>query len=264
MKGKELDQVSVVKEFPEVFPDDLPGAPPEREIVFKIDLIPEAKPVAKAQYRLAPTEMKELMSQLQELLDKGIIRPSVSPWGAPILFVKKKRRYPLPRIEDLFDQLQGSSWFSKTDLRSSYHQVKVREEDVPKTAFRTRYRHYEFVVMPFGVTNAPAVFMNLMNKVCRPMLDKFIIVFIDGILIYLKSEEEHAQHLHEVLSTLRKEKLYAKFSKCAFWLREVQFMGHVINAEGISIDPAKVEAVLKWSPPKNPSEVRSFLGLAGY
>ncbi|KAI3744945.1 hypothetical protein L1987_58043 [Smallanthus sonchifolius] len=233
MEGKELDQVLVLKEFPEVFPDDLPGAPPEREIEFKVDLIPEAKPVAKARYRLAPTEMKELM-------------------------------YPLPRIYDLFDQLQGSSWFSKIDLRSGYHQVKVREEDVPKTAFRTRYGHYEFVVMPFGVTNAPAVFMDLMNRVFRPMLDKFVIVFIDDILIYSNNEEEHAQHLREVLSTLRNEKLYAKFSKCAFWLREVQFLGHVINAEGISVDPAKVEAVMKWSPPTNPSEVRSFLGLVGY
>ncbi|KAI3827213.1 hypothetical protein L1987_01285 [Smallanthus sonchifolius] len=283
MKGKELDQVPVVKEFPKVFPDDLPGAPLEREIEFKIDLIPEAKPVAKAPYRLAPTEMKELMSQLQELLDKGFIHPSVSPWGAPILFVKKKdgsmrmcvdyrelnkltikKRYPLPRINDLFDQLQGSSWISKIDLRSGYHHVKVREEDVPKTTFRTRYGLYEFVVMPFGVTNAPTVFMYLMNTVCRPMLDKSVIVFIDDILIYSRNEEEHAQHLREVLNILRKEKLYAKFSKCAFWLREVQFMGHVINAEGILVDPAKVEAVMKWSPPKNPSEVRSFLGLAGY
>ncbi|KAI3810872.1 hypothetical protein L1987_20495 [Smallanthus sonchifolius] len=283
MEGKELDQVPVVKEFPEVFPDDLPGAPPERGIEFKIDLIPEAKPVANASYRLAPTEMKELMSQLQELLDKGFIHPSVSPWGAPILFVKKKdgsmrmcinyrelnkltikNRYTLPRIDDRFDQLQGSSWFSKIDLRSGYHQVKVREEDVPKTALITHYGHYDFVVMPFGVTNAPAVFMDLMSRVCRPMLDKFVIVFIDDILVYSKNEEEHAQHLREVLSTSRKEKLYAKFSKCSFWLREFQFLGHVVNAEGISVDPSKVEVVTKWSPPKNPSEVRSFLGLASY
>ncbi|KAI3809036.1 hypothetical protein L1987_25003 [Smallanthus sonchifolius] len=172
-----------------------------------------------------------------------------------------KNRYPLPRIDDLFDQLQGSSWFSKIDLRSGYHQVKVREEDVPKTTFRTRYGHYEFIVMPFGVTNAPTVFMDLMNRVCRPMLDKFVIVFIDDILIYSRNEEEHTQHFHGVLSTLQNEKLYAKFSKCAFWLREVQFLGHVVNAEGISVDPAKVEAIMKWSPPKNPSEVRSFLGL---
>ncbi|KAK1415113.1 hypothetical protein QVD17_30884 [Tagetes erecta] len=282
-KNLELGQVHVVNEFPDVFPEELPGVPPERQVEFKIDLVPGANPVAKSPYRLAPSEMKELMSQLQDLLDKGFIRPSVSPWGAPILFVKKKdgsmrmcidyrelnkltikNRYPLPRIDDLFDQLQGASWFSKIDLRSGYHQVKVREEDVPKTAFRTRYGHYEFVVMPFGLTNAPAVFMDLMNRVCKHMLDRFIIVFIDDILIYSRTEEDHAQHLREVLTVLRKENLYAKFSKCAFWLREVQFLGHVVNAEGILVDPAKIETIMQWSPPKTPTEVRSFLGLAGY
>ncbi|KAJ0694286.1 putative nucleotidyltransferase, Ribonuclease H [Helianthus annuus] len=226
--------------------------------------------------------MKELMTQLQELLDKGFIKPSVSPWGAPVLFVKKKdgsmrmcidyrelnkltvkNRYPLPRIDDLFDQLQGASWFSKIDLRSGYHQLRVREEDVPKTAFRTRYGHYEFLVMSFGLTNAPAAFMDLMNRVCRHMLDKYVIVFIDGILIYSRSEAEHASHLRDVLETLRKEKLYAKFSKCAFWLREVQFLGHVIDADGVHVDPTKVDAVMNWVPPKNPSEIKSFLGLAG-
>ncbi|KAK1432009.1 hypothetical protein QVD17_08873 [Tagetes erecta] len=282
-KKLELNQVPIVNEFPDVYPDELPGVPPERQVEFKIDLVPGANPVAKSPYRLAPSEMKELMSQLQDLLDKGFIRPSVSPWGAPILFVKKKdgsmrmcidyrelnkltikNRYPLPRIDDLFDQLQGASWFSKIDLRSGYHQVKVREEDVPKTAFRTRYGHYEFVVMPFGLTNAPSVFMDLMNRVCKPMLDRFVIVFIDDILIYSRTEEDHAQHLREVLTVLRKECLYAKFSKCAFWLREVQFLGHVVNAEGILVDPAKIETIMQWSPPKNPTEVRSFLGLAGY
>ncbi|KAD5318253.1 hypothetical protein E3N88_18199 [Mikania micrantha] len=247
------------------------------------DLVPRAQPVAKAPYRLAPTEMKEMMTQLQELLDKGFIRPSVSPWGAPVLFVKKKdgsmrmcidyrelnkltvkNRYPLPRIDDLFDQLQGASWFSKIDLRSGYHQLKVREQDIPKTAFRTRYGHYEFLVMSFGLTNAPAAFMDLMNRVCRPMLDRSVIVFIDDILIYSKNEGDHACHVREVLEILRKEKLYAKFSKCAFWLREVQFLGHVVNPEGIMVDPAKVETIMKWSPPKSPTEVRSFLGLAGY
>ncbi|KAD0280377.1 hypothetical protein E3N88_44511 [Mikania micrantha] len=262
---------------------ELPGLPPEREIEFQIDLVPGAQPVAKAPYRLAPTEMKEMMTQLKELLDKGFIRPSVSPWGAPVLFVKKKdgsmrmcidyrelnkltvkNRYPLPRIDDLFDQLQGASWFSKIDLRSGYHQLKVREQDIPKTAFRTRYGHYEFLVMSFGLTNAPAAFMDLMNRVCRPMLDRSVIVFIDDILIYSKNEGDHACHVREVLEILRKEKLYAKFSKCAFWLREVQFLGHVVNPKGIMVDPAKVETVMKWSPPKSPTEVRSFLGLAGY
>ncbi|KAI3712310.1 hypothetical protein L1987_70861 [Smallanthus sonchifolius] len=232
---KELDDIPVVREYPEVFPEDLPGIPPDREIEFRIDLVPDAQPVAKAPYRLAPVEMKELMIQLDELLEKGFIQPSISPWGAPVLFVKKKdgsmrmcidyrelnkrtvkNKYPLPRIDDLFDQLQGASWFSKIDLRSGYHQLKVREEDIPKTAFRMRYGHFEFRVMSFGLTNAPAAFMDLMNRVCRPMLDRSVIVFIDDILIYSKNEDDHACHLKEVLEALKKEKLYAKFSKCYY------------------------------------------------
>ncbi|GKA20806.1 putative reverse transcriptase domain-containing protein, partial [Tanacetum coccineum] len=180
---KRLEDVSIVQDFPEVFPEDLPGLPPTRQVEFQIDLVPGAAPVARAPYRLAPSEMKELSEQLKELSNKGFIRPSSSPWGAPVLFVKKKdgsfrmcidyrelnkltvkNRYPLPRIDDLFDQLQGSSVYSKIDLRSGYHQLRVREEDIPKTAFRTRYGHYEFQVMPFGLTNAPAVFMDLMNR----------------------------------------------------------------------------------------------------
>ncbi|KAI3503681.1 hypothetical protein L1887_32130 [Cichorium endivia] len=175
-----------------------------------------------------------------------------------------KNRYPLPRIDDLFDQLQGASCFSKIDLRSGYHQMRVREEDIEKTAFRTRYGHYEFVVMPFGLTNAPAAFMDLMKRVCSLMLDLSVIVFIDDILIYSKTKEEHERHLREVLETLAREKLYAKFSKCEFWLDEVQFLGHVVNKEGIKVDQAKVEAVKQWEVPKTPSEIRSFLGLAGY
>ncbi|KAI3698239.1 hypothetical protein L6452_31352 [Arctium lappa] len=283
LEKKKLEDVEVVREFPDVFPDDLPGLPPDRQVEFKIDLTPGVAPIARAPYRLAPSEMKEMMSQLQELLEKGFVRPSSSPWGAPVLFVKKKdgtmrmcidymelnkvtvkNKYPLPRIDDLFDQLQGASCFSKIDLRSGYHQVKVKEEDIPKTAFRTRYGHYEFLVMPFGLTNAPAVFMDLMNRVCRPFLDKFFIVFIDDILIYSKDEVDHARHLRDVLEILRKEKLYAKFSKCEFWLKEVQFLGHVVSKDGVMVDPAKIEAVMNWEPPKSPSEIRSFLGLAGY
>ncbi|GJV14974.1 putative nucleotidyltransferase, ribonuclease H [Tanacetum coccineum] len=175
-----------------------------------------------------------------------------------------KNRYPLSRIDDLFDQLQGSHFFSKIDLRSGYHQLRVHEDDIPKTAFRTRYGHFEFTVMPFGLTNAPAVFMDLMNRVCRPYLDKFVIVFIDDILIYSKTREEHVEHLRLVLGLLKKEKLYAKFSKCEFWLREVQFLGHVINGNGIHVDPSKIEVVKNWKAPRTPTEVRSFLGLAGY
>ncbi|GJS10907.1 putative reverse transcriptase domain-containing protein [Tanacetum coccineum] len=237
-------------------------------------------PVARAPYRLAPAEMKELAEQLKELSDKGFIRPSSSPWGAPILFVKKKdgsfrmcidyrelnkltvkNHYPLPRIDDLFDQLQGSSIYSKIDLRSGYHQLRVREEDIPKTAFRTRYEHYEFQVMPFGLTNAPAVFMDLMNRVCKPYLDKFVIVFIDDILIYSRNEKEHEEHLKTILEMLKKEELYAKFSKCEFWINTVKFLSHVIDSSGIHVDPAKIEAVKNWASPTTPSEIRQFLAL---
>ncbi|GJU45917.1 putative reverse transcriptase domain-containing protein [Tanacetum coccineum] len=175
-----------------------------------------------------------------------------------------KNRYPLPIIDDLFDQLQGACCFLKIDLRSGYHQLRVREEDIPKTAFRTRYGHFEFTVMPFGLTNAPAIFMDLMNRVCKPYLDKFVIVFIDDILIYSKSEEEHEVHLKTILVLLEKEKLYAKFSKCEFWLKEVQFLGHVVNRDGIHVDPSKVESVKNWKTPESSTEIRSFLGLAGY
>ncbi|GKA69755.1 putative reverse transcriptase domain-containing protein [Tanacetum coccineum] len=175
-----------------------------------------------------------------------------------------RNRYPLPRIDDLFDQLQGSSVYSKIDLRSGYHQLRVRDEDIPKTAFRTRYGHYEFQVMPFGLTNAPAVFMDLMNRVCKPYLDKFVIVFIDDILIYSHNEEEHVKHLRIILELLKKEKLYAKFSKCDFWIRIVQFLGHLIDSQGLHVDPAKIKAVKNWTSPTTPTEVRQFLGLAGY
>ncbi|GKA00096.1 putative reverse transcriptase domain-containing protein [Tanacetum coccineum] len=266
-----------------LFPKDLSGLPPTRQVEFQIDLIPGVAPVARAPYRLAPSEMKELSEQLQELSDKGFIRPSSSPWGAPVLFVKKKdgsfrmcidyrelnkltvkNRYPLPRIDDLFDQLQGSSVYSKIDLRSGYHQLRVREEDIPKTAFKTRYGHYEFQVMPFGLTNAPAVFMDLMNRVCKPYLDKFVIVFIDDILIYSKNKQEHKEHLKLILELLKKDELYAKFSKCEFWIPKVQFLGHVIDSEGIHVDPAKIESIKDWASPKSPTEIRQFLGLAGY
>ena len=232
---------------------------------------------------MAPLELQELKEQLQELLERGVIRLSVSPWGAPVLFVKKKdgsmrlcidyrelnrvtirNRYPLPRIDDLFDQLQGAKYFSKIDLRSGYHQLRVRDEDIAKTAFRTRYGHYEFLVMPFGLTNAPAVFMDLMNRVFSEYLDKFVIVFIDDILVYSKSEEEHEDHLRIVLETLRRKQLYAKFSKCEFWLKQVAFLGHVVSEKGIEMDPAKIEAITKWPRPNTVTEVRSFLGLAGY
>ena len=175
-----------------------------------------------------------------------------------------KNKYPLPRIDDLFDQLQGASVFSKIDLRSSYHQLKIKEADIPKTAFRTRYGHYEFLVMPFGLTNAPAIFMDLMNKVFRPYLNKFLIVFIDDILVYSSSSDDHEKHLRIVLQTMRDKQLYAKLSKCEFWKDKVAFLGHVISKEGIFVDPKKIEAVVAWERPTNVTEVRSFLGLAEY
>ncbi|KAF5808044.1 putative nucleotidyltransferase, Ribonuclease H [Helianthus annuus] len=282
-QGKSMQDIPVVRDYPELFPEELPGLPPARQVEFRIDLVPGANPIAIAPYRLAPSEMQELSKQLQELSEKGFIRPSFSPWGAPVLFVKKKdgsfrmcidyrelnkltikNRYPLPRIDDLFDQLQGATCFSKIDLRSGYHQLRVHEEDIPKTTFRTRYGHYEFTVMPFGLTNAPVVFMDLMNRVCKPYLDKFIIVFIDDILIYSKTRANHEQHLRLTLELLKKEQLFAKFSKCEFWLKEVQFLGHIVNEQGIHIDPSKISAIKDWDTPTTPTEVRSFLGLAGY
>ncbi len=175
-----------------------------------------------------------------------------------------KNKYPLPRIDDMFDQLKGAKVFSKIDLRSGYHQLRIREEDIPKTAFTTRYGLFECTVMSFGLTNAPAFFMNLMNKVFMEFLDKFVVVFIDDILIYSKSEEEHEQHLRLVLKKLKEHQLYAKFSKCDFWLSEVKFLGRVITTQRVAVDPSNVESVTKWTPPKTVSQIRSFLELAGY
>ncbi|GJR45210.1 putative reverse transcriptase domain-containing protein [Tanacetum coccineum] len=232
-----------------IFPIDLiPLGQGSFDVIVGMDWL--ATPVAKSPYRLAPSEMQELSEQLQELQDKGFIRPSHSSWGVLVLFVKKKdgsfrmcidyrelnkltikNRYPLPRIDDLFDQFQGARYFSKIDLQSGYHQLRVHDDDISKTAFRTRYGHFKFTVMPFGLTNVPAVFMDLMNR-------------------------------NDV--GFAKEKLYAKFSKCEFWLQEVHFLGHVVNHDGIHVDPSKIKAVKSWKAPMTPSEVRSFLGLAGY
>nr|GEW77157.1 putative reverse transcriptase domain-containing protein [Tanacetum cinerariifolium] len=197
-------------------------------------------PVARVPYRLAPSEMKELAEQLQELSEIGFIRPSSSPWGGPVLFVKKK----------------DGSFCVCIDYQE--------EEDIPITAFKTRYGHYEFQVMSFGLTNTPAMFMDLMNRVCKPYLDKFVIVFIDDILIYSKSKKEHGKHLKTILKLLKKEQLYVKFSKCEFWLESIQFLGPDIDSEGIHLDPAKIEAIKNWATSTTPTEVRQFLGLAGY
>ena len=250
---------------------------------FGIECVLGTNPISKAPYRMASPELKELKEQLQELLDKGFIRPSISPWGVLVLFVKKKdelmrmcidyrelnkvmvkNRYPLPRIDDLLDQLQGARVFSKVDLRSGYHQVRVKEGDIPKTTFRTRYGHYKFLVMSFGLTNALVVFMDTMNKVFHDYLDQFIVVFIDDILIYSKTSEEHEEHLRKALERLRREKLYAKLEKCVFWLDRMSFLRHVISGEGVAIDPEKVKAVVEWTRPTSVFDIRSFLGLTGY
>jgi hypothetical protein len=228
-------------------------------------------------------ELEELKKQIKELQEKGFIRPSSSPWGALVIFVDKKdgsqrmcinyrslnevtikNKYPLPRIDDLFDQLRGACVFSKIDLHSGYHQLKIRATDIPKTAFTTRYSLYEYTIMSFGLTNALVYFMYLMNKVFMEYLDKFAVVFIDDILVYSKTKEEHAKHLRLILQKLREHKLYAKRSKCEFWLKEVTFLGHVVSNGGISVDPSKIKDVLSWKPPTDVEEIRSFLGLAGY
>ncbi|WVZ63583.1 hypothetical protein U9M48_013206 [Paspalum notatum var. saurae] len=284
LEAQALAKITVACDYPDVFPEEPPGLLPDRDVEFRIDLVPGTAPVSKRPYRMALDELKELKTQLQEQLDKGFIRPSSSSWGCPALFVEKKdqggkrlcvdyqplnavtiqNKYPLPHIDILFDQLGGATVFSKIDLRSGYHQIKVREEDIPKTTFSMWYGLYEYLVMSFGLTNAPAFFMYLMNSVFMNELDKFVVVFIDDILVYSKNEKEHKEHLRIVLSHLREHKLYAKFSKCAFWLKEVAFLRHILSAKGVAIDPSKVEDVLNWNQPQTVTEIRSFLGLAGY
>jgi hypothetical protein len=274
MSGPTLDQVLVVCEYPNIFPKELPGMPPDRDIEFIIELIPETAPIAQRAYRMNPQELEVLKKQLIDMLSKGLIHPSASPWGSPVLFVDKrdgtirlcvdyhklneltiKNKYPLPKIEDLFDQLNRAKVFSKIDLRTGYHQLKVCESNIPKTAFTTRYGLFEYTVMSFGLTNAPAYFMNLMNKVFMKFLDKFVVVFMDDILVYSKTEEEHAEHLRLMLETLREHQLYAKFNKCEFWMKEVGFLGHVISAGGVSVDPSKITSIMERKAPTNPTEV---------
>jgi hypothetical protein len=258
-----LETIKVVSEFLDVFAKDLPGMPPERKVEFAIKILPGTAPISKRAYRVSGPELVELKKQIDELSKKGYIRPSTSPWAAPVMFVEKKdgtkrmcidyralnevtikNKYPLPRIEDLFEQLRRASVFSKIDLRSSYHQLRIRPSDIPKTTFITKCGLYEFTVMSFGLTNAPAFFMNLMNNVFMDYLDKFVVVFIDDILIYSQSEEEHVDHLKLVLQRLREHQLYVKLSKCEFWINEVLFLGHIINKDGLAVDPKKVADIL--------------------
>jgi hypothetical protein len=259
-------------------PEDLPL---RRRVDHVIKVIPRVEPPAKAPYRMSHEELKELRVQLEELLAKGYIKPNKSPYGAPVIFVHKKdgtlrmcvdyralnkgsvkNRYHLPRIDDLFDRLSGAKVFSRIDLRSGYYQIRIAKGDEKKTTCRTRYGSYEFLVMPFGLTNAPATFCILMNDIFREWLDDFVVVYIDDILIYSNSLEEHAEHLRKVFQRLRENKLYAKLEKCEFGVTEIDFLGHRITQEGLMMDDYKVKAILDWELPKSVLALRSFLGLA--
>lgn len=265
LDSKALEEVPIVCKFPDVFLEELTELPPDRDVEFVIDLILGAGLVAQRPYRMSAEELHELKKQLKKLLEQGFIQPSASPWGSPILFVKKKdgtmrmcvdyrtlnsmtikNKYPLPRIDDLLDGLRKAKYFSRIDLRSGYHQMKIRDSDISKTAFTTRYGLYEFTMVSFSLTNAPAYFMNMMNKVFMEELDKFVVVFINDILIYSETSEEHEEHLRIVLKRLWQHQLYAKFSKCELWMEEVAFLGHMLSAKGVAIDPAKIEAVTEW------------------
>ncbi|KAJ9507837.1 hypothetical protein QJQ45_019250, partial [Haematococcus lacustris] len=275
---------ALVQQYPSVFPKELPAVQdmPRRSVDHTIHLTGPA-PSPRPIYRMSQPELDQLKKQLDDLLAKGFIRPSTSPFAAPVLFVRKKdgslrlcvdfralnqqtlkNRYPLPRIDDLLDQLSGAQVFSKIDLRSEYHQIRVAEDDIPKTAFRTRYGHYEFTVLPFGLCNAPATFQQLMNDVFKPHLDDFVLVYLDDILVFSKSAADHERHLHLTLSLLRQHQLCANLAKCAFWLDTVDFLGHIVSAAGIQPDPTKVKAVLDWPAPQDKHQLRSFLGTANY
>jgi hypothetical protein len=275
---------AILAEYADVFPDKLPpGLPPERAVDHAIELEPGHPPPVNKTYALSGAELAELRKQLEEMLDQGFIRPSVSPYGAPILFVKKKEgslrmcvdyrglnkitvknKYPLPRIDELLDRISGAQYFTKLDLAKGYHQIRIVDQDIPKTAFRTRYGHFEFTVLPFGLTNAPATFMRMVNDIFQPYLDQFVIIFIDDFLIFSRTIEEHEQHIRAILDLLRKHKLYAQRKKCAFFQRKVEFLGHTITSEGVGPEQHKIDAVRDWPQPTNLKELRSFLGLASF
>jgi hypothetical protein len=262
---------------------EVTGMPPNRGIEFVIELMSGTTPIYKSPYRMATSELVELKEHIKELLEKAFIHPTSSPWGAPVIFVLKndgtqrlcmdyhalnevtiKNKYPLSRIDNLFNQLCGACVFSKIDLQSGYHQLKIRECDILKTAFILMYGLYEYMVMSFGLTNAPAYFMYLMNKVFMEYLNKFVVVFIDNILVYSRSEKKHEEHLRFILKKLRDHRLYAKLSKCEFLLKQVAFLGHIISMGGIFVDPSKVQDVLGWNSPTSVGDIHSFLGLASY
>ena len=275
---------TLTEEYHDIFPESLPmELPPERHVEHAIEIIPGSKPPSRPPYRMPPHHLQEMKRQIDELLKKGLIRPSTSPYGAPVLFVAKKdgtlrmcidyralnsitvkNAASIPRIDDILDQMNGAKVFSTIDLRWAYHQVRIRPEDVPKTAFRTRYGHFEFRVLTFGFTNGPATFQTLMNDIFRDLLDKFVIVYLDDILIFSRSEEEHEKHLRTVFQRLYDHKLYAKLSKCTLVVPQVEYLGYIISDKGISPDPKKIQAIQSWKVPENATDVRSFLGLANF
>ncbi|CAI7811544.1 unnamed protein product [Closterium sp. NIES-53] len=274
----------LLEEFEDVLPDDLPDQlPPYRTHQHEIIEEPGSKPTFRAPYRLSPTELADMKKQIEYLLDKGLIRPSTSPYDAPVLFTPKpdgslrmcidyralnkqtiKNKYPIPRIDNLIDQLRGATVFSKLDLRSGYWQIRMADNSIHKTAFRTRYGSYEYLVMPFGLTNAPATFQAKMNHILRPLIDECVVVYLDDILIYLRDMKQHNEHLLRVFENLRREKFYVKLSKSEFALQKVQFLGHMVSAQGVHVDPKKIEAVRTWKTPENVKELQQFLGFANY
>ncbi|MCO5592634.1 hypothetical protein L7F22_046637 [Adiantum nelumboides] len=246
-----------LSEFSDVFPEELTDLPPTRGSVHDITLVPGARPIAKSPYKMSLFEALELKNQLTQLLELCIDYRGLNQCTI-------ENKYPLPRIDELFDRLSGAHYFSKIDLRSRFYKVQIQADDIPKTAFNTRFGHYEFVVMPFGLTNAPTTFNRLMTDLFQEGLDNFVLVFFDDIPVYSKTREEHEQHLRQVLEILRIAKLYAKCSKCLFFVEKVAYLGFIVSKDGISPDPAKVEAVVKWPIPQSVSEVRGFLGLTGW
>ena len=273
---------SLLSEYADVF-REIPGLPPVRPVDHTIPLTPGAQPVSRPMYRLSPLELDEVKRQVTDLLAKGMIRPSTSPYSAPILFVGKKdgslrmcidyrglnavtvkNRYPLPRVDDLLDKLRGSAYFSSIDLQQGYNQIRIADSDIPATAFRTPFGHFEYTVLSFGLVNAPATFQACMDRMLRPYIDKFVVCYLDDILIYSKTKEEHLHHLRLVLDILRKHQLYAKLSKCHWVQEQVEYLGHVVSADGVRMDPRKVAAVRDWPVPSGVQELRKFLGLTNY